>query len=104
MEVTYTAITKDGRREMASIQAPNLPAAGHMLKERGLLPTQLGERGAKSSTASFLNMVMMVSLADKIGFIENLSVMLKAGISISRCLQILVKQTQNTKFKSILSD
>jgi len=30
--------------------------------------------------------------------------MLKAGISISRCLQILVKQTQNYKFQTILSD
>lgn len=103
MEFTYTAITKDGRKETASIEAPNLAAAGHMLKEQGLLPTEISEQGKKSSF-DFLTSISTVSLAEKINFIENLSVMLKAGISISRCLQIQVKQTANRKFKGILTD
>jgi type IV pilus assembly protein PilC len=103
MEFTYTAITKDGHKESASIQAPNLAAAGHLLKEQGLLPTSIEEQGKAASKDLFKN-IAFVSLAEKINFIQNLSVMLKAGISISRCLQILVKQTKNKKFQAILTD
>jgi type IV pilus assembly protein PilC len=103
MEFIYTALTKDGHRQTASIQAPSQAAAGHLLKEQGLLPTEIEERGAKGSF-NFLRKFGSVNLNEKIGFIENLSVMLKAGISITRCLQILVKQTTNQKFKIILAD
>ena len=41
MEFAYTAITKDGRKESASIEAPNSAAAGHMLREQGLLATEI---------------------------------------------------------------
>ena len=103
MEFTYSALTKDGHRQTASIQAPNLSVAGHLLKEQGLLPTEISERG-NSAVFNFLHTFSSVNLNEKIGFIENLSVMLKAGISITRCLQILVKQTTNQKFKIILAD
>ncbi len=103
MEFTYTAITKDGRRETSVIQAANLATAGHMLKEQGLLPMSIEEQNKKTSLDIFKNLAS-ISLAEKINFIENMSVMLKAGISISRCLQILVKQTKNHKFQNILGD
>lgn len=103
MEFTYTAITKDGRKESATIEAANLATAGHMLKEQGLLPTELREQGQETSL-SFLKTISFISLSEKINFVQNLGVMLKAGISISRCLQILVKQTRNNRFKNILSD
>jgi type IV pilus assembly protein PilC len=102
-EFTYTAIGKDGRKETASIEAANLATAGHMLKDQGLLPTEITEQGKKGASSFFSNM-SFISLTEKIGFIQNLSVMLKAGISISRCLQILVKQTRNKKFQDILTD
>lgn len=103
MEFTYRAITKDGHRESASIEAPNLAAAGHLLKEQGLLPMWL-EQQSKNSVLNFLKNISTVSLGEKINFVENLGVMLKAGISISRALQILVKQTHNAKFKNILTE
>lgn len=103
MEFSYVAITKSGQKESSTIQAPNLAAAGHMLKEQGLLPTHIEEM-QKKNVISFLNNISTISLDEKINFIENLSVMLKAGISISRAMQILVKQTKNTKFKNIISD
>ncbi|MFI5206338.1 MAG: type II secretion system F family protein, partial [Candidatus Paceibacterales bacterium] len=104
MEFTYTAITKDGSRQTATIDAPNLSTAGHLLKEQGLLPMEIKEQGAHKSPLEFLKNFATVSLNEKINFVENLSVMLKAGISISRGLQILVKQTKNQKFKNILTD
>src|SRR5438093_1000713 len=103
MEFAYTAITKDGHKESATIEAPNLAVAGHLLKEQGLLPTHVEEQN-KTSPFDFLKNISTVSLAEKINFVENLSVMLKAGISISRGLQILVKQSKNKKFKNILTE
>ncbi|MBI5530058.1 MAG: type II secretion system F family protein [Candidatus Doudnabacteria bacterium] len=103
MEFTYTAITKAGQKETSSIQAPNITAAGHILKEQGLLLTHIEEQ-QKKSVVDFLRNISTVSLDEKINFVENLSVMLKAGISISRGLQIQVKQTKNVKFKNILTD
>ena len=103
MDFTYTATTKDGKRESSSIQAASLAAAGHLLKERGLLPLELKEQSKKSGL-NILKNFGTISLNEKISFVENLSIMLKAGISISRGLQILVKQTKNERFKNILMD
>lgn len=102
-EFAYTALTKDGQHQSATIQAPNAATAGHLLKEQGLLPVEISEKGGRSGK-DFLRFFSTVSFNEKIGFIENLGVMLKAGISITRCLQILVKQTTNPKFKSVLTD
>ncbi len=102
-EFTYTAITKDGRKENATIQAVSLAAAGHILKEQGLLPTAI-EEIHKKDFFSLLKNISTITLAEKIAFVENLSVMLKAGISVPRAMQILVKQTRNIRMKNIISD
>ncbi len=104
MDFNYTAVTKDGKRQTSVIQAPNLAAAGRMLKEQGLLPMEIAEQGSSKASLDFLRNISSVSLNEKINFVENLSIMLKAGISISRGLQIQVKQTKNIKFKNIITD
>ncbi len=102
-DFAYIAIGKDGHHEEAVISAPDATSAGHLLKEQGLLATSLVEKGGK--TLPILSFSLKrVSLAEKITFIENLSVMLKAGIPVSRSLQIIGKQTQNKYFQSVLSD
>ncbi len=102
-EFSYEALTKGGKKESAVINAPNLAAAGHLLKEQGLLPTQITE-AHKTDVLNFLRNISTVSLDEKIGVVENLSIMLKSGISISRGLQIIVKQVKNLKLKNIMND
>jgi len=103
-DFSYNAIAKDGHRESAVISASNATAAGHMLKEHGLLPTEIIEKGsAKKVFASFANLAP-ISLMEKITFIQNLSIMLKAGISMPKSLQILAKQSKNARFKNILTE
>jgi type IV pilus assembly protein PilC len=102
-EFQYTAITKTGQRVNATIQAANAAAAGHALKEQGLLPLEIKEP-KKSSIVNFLRSVSTISLDEKIGFVENLSIMLKSGISVTRAMQILVKQTKNVRLNAIIVD
>lgn len=45
-----------------------------------------------------------VSLADKIFFIENLRVMLRSGLALSRSFQILTLQTESKKFRGIIAN
>ena len=63
MEFTYEAITKDGHKESATIQASNLAAAGHLLKEQGLLPTRVEEQNKKTSFNFFKNFWNIVANA-----------------------------------------
>ena len=103
-EFTYIALGKDGHKEESTISAPTAAAAGHMLKEQGLLPTQIFEKVSGGSLFSGISKLSSISLGEKITFIENLSVMLRAGIAVSRSLQILAKQTKNKRFQTILLD
>lgn len=102
-EYSYIALTKDGKREEAAIQAPTPEAAGHMLKEQGLLPVQITEK-QKGSFLSAFKSLTTISLNEKIVFISNLSIMIKAGIAAPRALRILTAQTSNHRFKSVLSE
>lgn len=55
----------------------------------------------RSLNIPFLN---RVTLADKIFFIENLRVMLKSGLPLSRSFQILSLQTESAFFRTIISE
>lgn len=104
MEFSYEAIAKDGHRETATITAADSAAAGHMLKEQGLIPVEIKEKGAGNNILDTLRKFSTISLAEKIGFVENLHIMYKAGIALPRALQILVKQSKNLRFKLVLTD
>jgi type IV pilus assembly protein PilC len=45
-----------------------------------------------------------IKLQDKINFTRNLAAMIAAGLSLSRALSILERQTKNIKFKEIIKD
>lgn len=45
-----------------------------------------------------------ISLVDKIMFTRNLRVMVGAGVSLPRALEILIEQTKNKRFKKVISE
>lgn len=98
---TYTAVNKDGSRESATIEAGSLLSAGHLLKEQGLVPLELEEKHQQKFW-NWIKNVASVPLKEKIVFIENLHLMLKAGIAVPRGLRIITKQSRNRKFKVVL--
>lgn len=101
MKFTYTAIGKDNKKEVGSVDAASLAAAGHLLKEQGLIPTELKEASGGGLQSFFVGL-QGVRLQEKIVFIEDLSLMLKSGIPVARALKILSKQTGNKKFAKVL--
>lgn len=100
---SYTAVGPDGKKETSTIEAASLMAAGHLLKEQGLMPMEV-EETKENSALTFLRGFSSVPLKQKIVFIQNLQIMLKSGIAAPRALKIIARQTKNRKFKTILED
>ncbi len=101
---SYTAVSKDGKTENGTLEAANLMAAGHLLKEQGLIPTDLKEKSESFNLFAFLGNIASIPLKEKIAFIQNLQLLLKSGVSAPRAMRIISKQTSNKKFRSMLSD
>jgi len=100
----YVAISKDGQKEAATIDALDALAAGHLLKEQGLMPLELKEKHDRGAFLGALSGLRGVPLKQKIVFIEDLHIMLKSGITAPRALKIIAKQTKNKKFQNIVYD
>ncbi len=99
---TYKALKVDGTHDQGSIVATSAFAAGHDLKQQGLTPTEITEVKEGGSSLQFLQGLRGVALSEKLTFVENLELMLKSGIPVSRSIRILSKQTHNGRFSKIL--
>jgi len=61
------------------------------------------EVGAKKSSFAFFSLKKKIKPQETITFAKNLAVMIDAGLSISRALSVLGKQSRNKKFIEILN-
>jgi type IV pilus assembly protein PilC len=100
---SYQAASKDGKTESGTIEAANLVAAGHLLKEQGLIPLDLSEKTHRDIMA-ILSSYGTVPLKEKIAFIQNLDLLLRSGVSAPRAMRIIANQTGNKKFKNTITD
>lgn len=76
--------------------ARNIKAEGKLL----LTATEMSTKGFNMDKINAY--LSRVSLHEKIIFARNLATMIQAGLSLSRALQIFLKQTQNPKFREVL--
>ncbi len=89
----YTARTKAGVKKTGEMSAPDEHALALLLREQGLLLTKFTLRGGAKEKKNSLSMnIGRVPPIQKILFTQHLSVMLDAGLSLSRALQVLAKQ------------
>ncbi len=73
------------------------------LKKQGKEVIYIEEEKAKGTFILYLNKLLArIKLQDKIIFTKNLSSMTQAGLSLSRSLDILDRQTKNVAFKEII--
>src|SRR3989344_5350465 len=59
---------------------------------------------ASRASVSLMRMFGRMPLAEKMMFARNLSVMIQAGLALTKALDILEKQTGNAAFKKIIAD
>ncbi|MBU2263690.1 type II secretion system F family protein [Patescibacteria group bacterium] len=75
-----------------------------IIKQQGYMLISCREEDVKKSFFQIPSVLGSISVSDKIFFSRNLSVMISAGVSIARGLEILGRQTKNKKFKDILNN
>ena len=103
MKFKYKEQNKEGRLLEGIAESSDTFALAREIRERGSTPLSIKELDEKGSSMDInLKIFNRVSLSEKIMFTNNLSGMLSAGLSLTRALNVLEKQTTNKYFKSVL--
>jgi len=105
MLFSYSAKLKNGEILESTQEAPDRFSLARELRSRGYTPISITKKnsGILNNFSTALNIFSKVSLNEQIIFTKNLSGMIKAGLSISRALSVLKKQTKNPKLGTILT-
>lgn len=104
MKFKFKAIKKDGEIFEDVKEVKDKPALFEYLKseELTLISTEKIKEGDFSFYKRFLNIFEKVKTEEKIMFARNLGAMIKAGLSLTRAISVIERQTKNTKMKKIL--
>lgn len=96
-------ITAEGRRSEETLDAPDRFAAYRILRERGGTVFMLKEKGGGiAALAALTGLMHRISMDEKVSVARNLAAMLEAGLTVSRALTVLDRQTKNQSLSEIL--
>lgn len=98
MDFRYKARSPDGKIVEGIITESNQDAAVAVMRQRGMMPITLVQRGAAAPKVSLLDQmrrISSVSMRDKVVFFRQLATMIKAGVTLGNALNILSEQTKN---------
>ena len=104
----YSAAKQDGTVVAGEREAENDKALAVALKREGLLllradaPDQKKGLG-KIDIDELLSRIRPISLVERMFFARNLSVMIKAGLPLTRALEVSAEESANPKFKKVIS-
>jgi len=102
---TYIAVNREGARVKGSMQAASKDAVVGNLFQNGLSPISVDEVSKLLSLEKLKEInIGGVPLKEKMIFLKQFSIMLNAGLSITRALEVLSAQAQNPRFKVVLTD
>ena len=105
----YIAKNKKGENQTDHAIAINKHELASILRNQGLVLISAEVAGRKKEISYYLNIIKRIkelgtiSLVEKMMFSRHLSVMINAGLSLNKALQILAQQTKSPKFKKIIS-
>jgi type IV pilus assembly protein PilC len=101
----YKAKSKTGEILEAELEAQDRFTLAHDLRGKGLTPLSISAKSGSwtEKLSSLQGIFSKVSVSEQIVLTKNLSGMLKAGLSLSRALSVLKKQTKNSKLSKILT-
>lgn len=105
----YSVKTQDGKTKTGTTEAKDEHSLAQTLRRKGFVLTSIQnlsqeKKEKKAILADKLKGIFSrVSLSEKLIFTRHLSVMIGAGFSLHKALEILGKQTINQNFKKIIS-
>src|SRR3990167_2790771 len=104
MLFTYKAKSKDGSIVEGLMDSLDRFSLGRELRSRGNIPVSITEKKTNPfNVVAFLeHLLERVKTAELIILTKNLSGMIKAGLSLSRALSVLQKQTKNVTLRKVL--
>jgi len=99
---TYKALDETGRKATGTVDAESMDRAGERLKAMGLMVEHLTEQSAvpSFSAAGIRAFMARARPEEVIIFSKQLGTMLKAGVPVIRCLDILERQSENEALKA----
>ncbi len=102
----YKTLNKEGVVNEDTIEAPDRFAVYRKIKETGDSVIYVNEVRKHSffSFEKFSNFFSRVKIQEKIIFARNLASMIEAGLSVTRALAVMEKQTKNKKLKVVLEE
>ena len=104
MKFNYYAKNLRGNEIKGEMEARDRFELAQILRQKKYTLISSKEKNTRKTMSFSIPGIDGVSMSDKIIFSRNLSVMISAGVSLTRGLDILQKQTQNIKFKKIIKN
>lgn len=110
---TYSAVKRDGTTVKGEQEAESQKILSQTLKSSGLFLLEAKEGGTLSQKtglnlsfnfSAVLARLKPIALVDKIFFTRNLAVMIEAGLPLTRALNALAQESNNSKFKKIIEE
>jgi type IV pilus assembly protein PilC len=98
MQFTYKA-TKNGEVYENTVDLPDRFSVYGYIKKEGGAVISVEEKSSSHGMKFSNNIFETISTSEKIIFTRNLSIMIKAGLALSRALSILERQSKNKKLK-----
>lgn len=104
MRLKYKAIKQNGEVYSEVVDSKDKLTLGDEIKSKGDTVIFIEKADSKLQIIKdYISNFGSVGIRDKILFARNLGVMIRSGLSQSRSLSILLKQTKNPKLKNILT-
>jgi type IV pilus assembly protein PilC len=102
MQFSYKGRSANGAITTGVVQADDRTEAIELIRESGVVPIVVDKKSTMSMSLGSIQIFNSVKLSEKILFTKNLAGMLRAGLALSRALQVLTKQTNNKYFKTVI--
>jgi len=106
MKFRVTVRTQDGKEEVREIDAETRFKVYELVEKDGLSVADIQEGGSSMAMPKWLNIKIGsgIKAEHRITFTKNLSAMLGAGLTLSRALSVIERQTPNKYLKEIVSE
>jgi len=104
MQFKVTAVTKDGDTYQEAVEAPDRFAVYRDIRARGDRVIELEEKSLKNlfSLSGLLDSFGTISTDEKVILVRNIAAMLEAGLTTSRALSVMERQSKNKRLKAII--